>query len=304
MAYNPQIEYRGDQYLFNAVANLGESVGKGIQQYRASRDESKFLDEQAQTLAVLAAPRIASGALTKDVLDDLAKVPSMSLAQKRGKIKGLEFLLNDADKQMQAQAEQSRHNEEMGIKRANVELQRGNLMVGQVREERRRADEQRQNQDTLGMLLGLSGQESMPSPVDPANPGPYLRGQYPNADARVLESLIRDNSPTARARLEIDRGNLEVAREQVENRRAQIANEATRVDRKTLTPTALAAFTKAKGDLRMMMMAEQNPEKQAAIQADIDRIDAMLEQGSPPPSTNAPAKASAKRYNPQTRKLE
>lgn len=305
MPYNPGIEYRGDRYLFEGVAGAGQALAQGVKQWRANKQESQFLDQQAETMGRLIAPQVAQGGGGYDpkIVDDLANFPSLSLSQKRGKLAGLQFLVDQNQKQQEAAAVQSRHNDEMGARRAGLEIQRGQLMAGEVRQQRQADAESARARDTLGMLLGLSGQSTLPSPVNPEAPGAYLQDQYPNADARVIDGLLKDFTPAAKARLAIDQGNLDVARDQVANRRAQVDNEGRRVDRKTLTPSAMAAFQQAKAKLRQSQLVASDADK-PKIQADIDQLDALMADSLPPEATQAPAMAPAKKFNPATRKLE
>lgn len=304
MPYNPGVEYRGDKYLFQGIAGAGEALAQGVQKWRANKEESQFLDTRAETMAKLLGPLAASGAEGVDpkVIEELAQFPGLSLNQKRGKLAGLEFLLDQTQRQAQAQAVQRRHEEEMGLRRAGVELQRGQLLASEARQQREATTQARRDQDTLGMLLGLSGQSELPAPVNREAPGPYLQQQYPMADPRVIDSLIRDNSPAAKARLAIDQGNLDVARDQVANRREQVLNESQRVDRKVLTPSALASLQNTKSTLRVSLLGAKTEEDRAAIQEDIDQIDRVLADGLPP---RAGAEAPAvRKFNPKTGKLE
>lgn len=307
MPYNPQTEYRGDRYLFEGIAGAGQAIAQGVKQWRANKAESKFLDQQAELMGQLIAPKVAQGSSHYDpkIIDDLANFPSLSLAQKRGKLAGLQFLVDQTQKQQESAAIQTRHEDDMGLRRAGIELQRGQMLVGDARQRRQEESETQRARDTLGMLLGLSGQTQLPSPINPEAPGPYLQQQYPNADAKVLENLLRDFTPAAKQRMAIDQGNLDVARDQVENRRAQIDNETQRVTRKTLTPSALAAFTKAKADLRLAQVGAENPEAAASIQRDIDQLDSLMAESMPAKPEGAPTPlAPAKKFNPKTRKLE
>lgn len=283
MPYNPGVEYRGDKYLFQGIAGAGEALAQGVQKWRANKEESQFLDTRAETMAKLLGPLAASGAEGVDpkVIEELAQFPGLSLNQKRGKLAGLEFLLDQTQRQAQALAVQRRHEEEMGLRRAGVELQRGQLLASEARQQREATTQARRDQDTLGMLLGLSGQSELPAPVNREAPGPYLQQQYPMADPRVIDSLIRDL---------------------VANRREQVLNESQRVDRKVLTPSALASLQNTKSTLRVSLLGAKTEEERAAIQEDIDQIDRVLADGLPP---RAGAEAPAvRKFNPKTGKLE
>jgi hypothetical protein len=290
------------------VSGAGQAIAQGLQQWQQNRAESQFLDQQAETLARVIAPRVAQGTGNFDpkIIDDLAKFPGMSVSAKRGKLAGLQFLLDQDQKASEAAATQKRHDDEMGARRAGLELQRGQLLAGEVRQQRSADREAAVSRDTLAMLLGMSGQTQLPGPVDPNAPGAYLAQEYPNADPKVIEGLLKDMTPAAKARLDIDRGNLEVARDQVENRRTQVDNQAKQVGRTTLTPSALASFQKAKADLRMTQAVTRDDAERAAIQADIDQLDALMAESMPakPGETPAPARGAPKKYNPTARKLE
>lgn len=305
MPFNPQTEFRGDRYLFEAITGAGQAVAQGVKQWQQNRQESQSLDERWGMLSKLVAPMAMQPGGDPKIIDELAKFPTLSLAQKRGKLAGLEFLLDQNQKQQSVAREQARHEDDMGMRRAAQELQRGQLLAGEQRQQRDLEARTRRDQDTMAVLLGLSGQTQLPSPVDPSAPGAYLQQQYPNADPDVMKQLLNDFTPAARKRLEIDQGNLDVARDQVANRREQISNETQRVTRKTLTPSALAAFQKAKADLRRSQMVGTEAEK-LAIQSDIDQLDALMADSLPakPESATTAQAPAAKRFNPMSRKLE
>lgn len=292
MPYNPQIEYRGDRALFAGIADAGKSVAEGVRQWRANREESQFLDQQAEMIGQLIAPKVAQGGVGFDpkIVDDLANFPGLSLSQKRGKLSGLRFMYDQNQRAEQAAVEDARHKDAMEMRRVMAELQRGQLLAGDVRDQRRAQREDRSNADTMAVMMALTGQTQLPSPVDPEKPGAFLQQEYPNADDDVMKDLLKDFSPAGKARLAIDQGNLDVAKAQVENRREQVANEATRVNRKTLTPSALASFTKAKAHLRMAQQAATEADK-AAIQRDIDQLDALMAESMPEPKAGTEKEA-------------
>jgi hypothetical protein len=292
MPYNPGIEYRGDRYLFEGVAGAGQAIAQGVKQWRANKEEGQFLDGRAETLAQLVAPRVAKGGnVDPKVLDDLAKFPSLSLSQKRGKLAGLEFLLDQNMRQEQAQAVQARHKESTDLQREGLQIQRDQMTASDERQQRQSEQQSQRDQDTLGMLLGLTDQSALPTPAQ------ALQSQYPNADAKVMESLLREFTPTARERLAIDQGNLDVGREHAKNRRDQLANEMARRDRQTLTPSAKASLIKTKTELLSQMAIF--PEMKDSLQESIDEIDAELSAGKvqaapkPAPAPQDPASIRA-----------
>lgn len=147
MAYNPGIQYRGDQYLFQALTNLGEKAGEAITNYRKDRAESQFLEEQAQglfdsarqhsNLVRLDDPQVAKA--LEDEITDLGKFGGMSLAQKRAKVGQLRFQIDSLMKAGQTRQEGRRADEYLGLQRQNVAL-------GQQREAREVAQAAAQRQ--------------------------------------------------------------------------------------------------------------------------------------------------------------
>jgi hypothetical protein len=128
MAYNPGIQYRGDQYLYQALTNLGEKAGEAITNYRKDRAESQFLEEQLQgmlgsaqqfsNLVNVQDPQVAE-ALQKNAAD-LGKFSGMSLAQKRAKVGQLRFELDSLMKAADTRQQSRRADEYLGLQKQNV----------------------------------------------------------------------------------------------------------------------------------------------------------------------------------------
>lgn len=185
--------------LAEGISSAGDAIAQGVAQWGRNAAESASLDRHAATIARLLAPAAARGNVDKQLLDELASFPAMSLGKKRGALSGFLFALEQIQKGEQEAAQTKRHDEQVGLQRAGLELERGRLMASQATEARRAESEARKTtedtarqRDTIGMLLGLSGQSELPAPVDPERPGPFLQQEFPNADAAVIERLLRE----------------------------------------------------------------------------------------------------------------
>lgn len=203
MAYNPGIEYRGDVYWAQGIRSLGDSVAKGIQQFRQERDESRAADSAYETLLQLGGPdllkRSADGEGPK--LDDLAKFAGQSLSKKKATLGQLGVMLQLSRQSRQDEEASKYHADSLANQRAGLELSRGQLVAGDLARQDRKATDDRQRQDaeavardTLGALMMLSGQSALPSPVDPQAPGEYVRQQFPQADPTEMGRWLRENA--------------------------------------------------------------------------------------------------------------
>jgi hypothetical protein len=193
MAYNPGNSYRGSDYLFSGLQQGGSVLAEGIQTWKKNKEESQFLDQQAAEIAKMIAPQARqmeqSGQVTpedKAILDDLAKFPGLSLGAKRGKLSGIMFGVQQRAQQAQAQAEGQRHQDRMGIDRANVELRRGELMAGDLKDRRQTDAASARDRDTLAWLTALANPEANKNPAN-------LQQQFPNADADIIAKMIGES---------------------------------------------------------------------------------------------------------------
>lgn len=220
MPYNPGIQYRGDQYLFQGIAGAGNALAEGVQQFRKDRRESEFLDAQAESLGrILGQSAPDQGGA--ELLQTLGKVPSMSLNKKRGALASVMFGIAEREKEAERAAVQKRADQRTAVDERQLQLQQATLdrLLGN---DRQRAAAER---DSVGMMLGLSGQTKLPSPVDPSKAGEYWAQRYPNASSEVIARILDQTGPDAQRRLAISEGNLRVAESQVRNREREINQE-------------------------------------------------------------------------------
>jgi hypothetical protein len=307
MAYNPGISYRGADYLFSGLQQGGSALAQGIQTWQKSKEESQFLDQQAAELAKLIAPRAQqmeqTGSMTpedKAILDDLAKFPSLSLGAKRGKLSGIMFGVQQRAQQSQADAEGQRHQDRMGIERANVELRRGALMAGEAKDQRQAAAKAASDRDTLGWLTALANPESIPSPVDPSRRMEFLRGEFPNPDARIISELIGTETPMALRKQAVAEGNLRVAEQHVQNRQAELNQPTGR----PMTPSQRAGIIARLAKMDEQLAYAEDDQERAAIEQRMAQMEAILEgtTGSAPAitsETQAPAASQPKALTPE-----
>jgi hypothetical protein len=164
MAYNPGIQYRGDQYLYQAISNLGEKAGEAIGNYRKERAEGQFLEQEAQgllqtgqrmaKLVDVQDPQVAE-ALQQNITD-LGKFAGMSLAQKRAKLAQLRFDLDQFMKAAASREQGRRADEYLGLQKQNVEL-------GQRRDAREVAAEAAQRQAGQRFVGELQQRQGVPA---------------------------------------------------------------------------------------------------------------------------------------------
>jgi len=46
IGYNPGVTYRGGEFIAQGIAQAGNAITKGIEQWQKNREERDFLDEQ------------------------------------------------------------------------------------------------------------------------------------------------------------------------------------------------------------------------------------------------------------------
>lgn len=203
MPYQPGIQYRGDQYYFEGISSLGKSIGEGIRQFRQERDESRAADSAYETLLQMGGPDLLKRSAGGDgpKLDDLAKFAGQSLSKKKATLGQLGVMLQLSRQSRQDEEQAKYHEDSLANQRAGLEIQRGQLVQQETARQdrntavdRQRADVSAVARDTLGALMALSGQLALPSPVDPANPGEYVRSQFPQADPAEVGRWLRENA--------------------------------------------------------------------------------------------------------------
>lgn len=203
MPYAPGISYRGDQYLFEGISSLGKSIGDGIRRFRDDKAESQAADSAYETMLQLGGPDLlkpsADGKAPK--IDELGQFAGLSLSQKKAKLGQLGVMMQLARQNRQDEESAKYHAESLANQKAGVELSRGQLIAQDLARQDRRAagDQQRVDaqavaRDTVGALMMLSGQSGLPSPVNPEQPGEYVRQQFPNADPAEVGRWMRENA--------------------------------------------------------------------------------------------------------------
>jgi hypothetical protein len=197
MAYNPGIQHRGAEMLFAGITGGADALAEGVETWQKNKQEGQFLDEQAEQIAQLLAQGANQGPLQEadlEVMNEIAGFPSLSLSQKRGKLAGLMFTAQQRQQAAAAQADERRHSERMGVDMAGLELRRGEMMQKSRAADQQAESEAARQRDTIGMIYGMTNPGSLPGPVDPQNPGPYLQSQYPNADAELIAKMIGETT--------------------------------------------------------------------------------------------------------------
>lgn len=228
MPYNPGISYRGDQSLFSGITGAGDAIAEGVQQFQRDRRESEFLDAQAETIGRVLGqqPGLVGGGNPQqeaDLVKTLAGFPAMSLSKKRGALASVMFAINEQDKRQERAGVQQRADQRNAIDERQIALQQQSLDRMEGNDRQRAASER----DSVGLILGLSGQSKLPAPVNPEMAGEYWRQRFPNASAEVVARILDQTGPDAQRRLAISEGNLRVAESQVRNREREINQEGT-----------------------------------------------------------------------------
>lgn len=186
MAYNPGVQYRGDMYMYQAIANLGEQAGKAFTQYRQDRAKSQFLDTKLQGL--LRAAQQAQGLVDPSdpqmleqvggVVDELGRLGKMSLSQKEALAGDIEFRLSNL-MQAGAQREQARRGQ------AYFDLQKRNVELNEGRAQR----EQQEAEAGRRFYASLNEPKSVPDAwTGTTSVSPQIR---PEAQERTVDDFLR-----------------------------------------------------------------------------------------------------------------
>ena len=189
MPYNPGIQYRGDQYLYQAVSGLGENIGNAITNYRRSKEESAAADAAFETMVKAAAPMAQQGRLDPAVLEELGnmeKFSGLSLSAKKAKLGQLgvsfKMLLDENARAEEAAA------------RKELETYRNRTLSMQEKGDTRREDLRR---STFRMLMQATPALANPASDASASAAAIARAmeQNPGADpdvaARVIDGIMR-----------------------------------------------------------------------------------------------------------------
>jgi len=122
MPYNPEIQYRGDQYLAQGLAGLGQGIGEGILQAKKDADEAKFNQGQDQVILDFARNSKDQNGNPLLTAEEDANYHTGNDKVKAGIVAGVtrKFTFNMQQQQMQAQDEQRKQNAELAKQRADA----------------------------------------------------------------------------------------------------------------------------------------------------------------------------------------
>jgi len=182
MPYNPGIQYRGDQYLYSAIAGLGKDIGEGIKQYRNDKRESDAATATFETMMKAVAPMVKSGAIPDELgkeFQDAGKFAGMSLSAKKAKLGSLVTSFGMLMRDQEAQANRQRDRDLKDYRDRTVKLQEGE-----------QATRDKVRGDTMGALAGTMDNEGDAAVLQ----------QYPNADPGVVASHLDRQAQTAARR--------------------------------------------------------------------------------------------------------
>jgi hypothetical protein len=147
------------------------------------------------------------------------------------------------------------------------------------------------------MIYGMTNPGSLPGPVDPQNPGPYLQSQYPNADAELIAKMIGETGPLAQRRLQVSESHARAAEANALRRERELDPSAPP---KPATTSQRVSIINSIGRLTRSMADAYDDAEREAYQQQIDELQGMLGgAGGEPTGRSAPRK-----YNPSTGRLE
>lgn len=213
MPYAPGIQPRGDQYLFAGISQLGEGLGKSIQNFVQAKRESEFLDKQVVSLAAAMKPLIEAGDIQPEVVQEMEKFPGMSLSQKRGAAASMVFALQSAkESKQEAQAAEDRtFNRSVQSSRLVMEAERLNRDA----QDRARTQAGRE-QFNVGLSEYLDTPEMLRRPAAEAIPSIAARAGVadPEMAARMADARLREADLRIRERaVGVQEGNLRAREE-------------------------------------------------------------------------------------------
>ena len=177
MPYAPTERNRVGEFLLQGITGAADNLAQGIREWRKNKEESGGFDTLIEG-AVRADPTLA-----EKYGDQLAKAPGMSLSQK----KSLAGTLALETQNKRLAEEQRMKQEDFNLRKAYLDLQRGQMDRTNARE-----DSARRFTQTLAGLAGTGGQPSM----DFAN---TLAGEPQPARDLGLADIIRAASASGLA---------------------------------------------------------------------------------------------------------
>jgi len=89
MPYNPGVEYRGDQYLFQGITGAANQLTEGIKKWKDERKAKKELDSTLDTLGSVVGDLVKRGDLPPGVLQQYTQIRDGTSEQKAGFVKAL-----------------------------------------------------------------------------------------------------------------------------------------------------------------------------------------------------------------------
>lgn len=119
MPYQPGIEYRGDQYLFQGISQAGAGVAEGIKQWREERKQSKKVESAYDAMATgLTKMAEAGSPIPPGILDQFRKLGKGSTEEKAGAMQGAGEVL----KMFLQLDETGRQNKQLGLMAEQLKL--------------------------------------------------------------------------------------------------------------------------------------------------------------------------------------
>jgi len=245
IGYNPGISYRGGELLAGGIAQAGNALAEGLQQFTKNREEREFADQKMQALAAQMGrfqdfekasnedDRSPAGQFIKT----FANWDNLSLAKKKAALVDAELFVNKREAEQRAQ-------EQLGLQRELLGEQRRHTSVMEALGARAadRADSQAildwqrfgasqaEQQRQVAALDAFSNlfqkqqalQASAPGvarPIDAemlAGWGAATKAMSPGEIARLAEISARSQDPLARFQAETERMRAEAYRQQTD----------------------------------------------------------------------------------------
>jgi hypothetical protein len=245
IGYNPGISYRGGELLGAGLAQAGNALAEGLQQFTKNREEREFADQKMQALAAQMGrfqdfekasnedDRSPAGQFIKT----FANWDNLSLAKKKAALVDAELFVNKREAEQRAQ-------EQLGLQRELLGEQRRHTSVMEALGARAadRADSQAildwqrfgasqaEQQRQVAALDAFSNlfqkqqalQASAPGvarPIDAemlAGWGAATKAMSPGEIARLAEISARSQDPLARFQAETERMRAEAYRQQTD----------------------------------------------------------------------------------------
>lgn len=172
MAYNPGIQYRGDQYLYEGTKAMGDNMAKAMDALAEVRAEDQFLGEAMQSLA----KQRAQAGLGEVDPETMQRFYSGSIGAKRGIVSGLGAELNQYAHQQEEQRKAAAQAANMAYQGAIMDQMR----VKAAREQDAAARMKAYSDEVAGLLSGEgleTGTNTMTgdSVINPLQDGTGLR---------------------------------------------------------------------------------------------------------------------------------